>query len=117
LNPECGGYAAAQHAGAAASIKLVFIRAHTRCAQRLICSNGDIMDGSDTPQPSGNRRNVESRTETQSENEMKCEVESLRALVCDLLRTNQQLRAALIAASHIQSRHTEPAPPRPSEDS
>ena len=51
-----------------------------------------------TPRSSGYRHNVDSYLEMHSENEIEEEIESLRVLICDLLRTNQQLRVALVAA-------------------
>jgi hypothetical protein len=55
-------------------------------------NNGENMDSSEALHAPDNRWNIDSYLE------MKFKLESLRSLVCDLLKTNQELRMALLDA-------------------
>jgi hypothetical protein len=59
----------------------------------LLRNNGDNMDRCEAPHATGNHWSSDSYLE------MEDTLRSLRSLICDLLKTNQELRTALIKAS------------------
>ena len=59
---------------------------------RTLSNNGENMDSCDVPPATDNRWNIDSSLE------MKHTINCLRSLVCELLRTNQELRVALLEA-------------------
>jgi hypothetical protein len=74
-------------------------------------NNGEHMDDCEVPHAPDNRWTVDSYLE------MEFKLESLRSLVCDLLRTNQELRIALDANASLfpiqglyRSRQTQVSP-------
>lgn len=58
----------------------------------FLMNNGENMDRCEAPHATGNHGNSASRME------MEDTLNSLRSLICDLLKTNQELRTALLKA-------------------
>jgi hypothetical protein len=54
------------------------------------------MDACENPRAPHNRWSTDSLIDSLTD--MECQLESLRSLVCDLLKTNQELRMALLEA-------------------
>jgi hypothetical protein len=66
---------------------------------RTLSNNGDNMDSCEIPQATDIRGSIDSCLE------MELQLKSLRLLICDLLKTNQELRAALEAKSDVQNNY------------